>query len=76
MVHSDFIAVHWSTSTYASLSQQLWALKIYVYVTWVAMQKTSIARRQQMQNNSLNSLHILLGNKIRQHFHIKMRNKI
>ena len=37
MVRSDFIAVHWSTSADARLSQQLCALRIIVRVTRVAM---------------------------------------
>ena len=56
MVHSDFIAMHRSTSPNASLSQQLCALRIFVRVTWVATQKTSIGRRRPMQNDrSLNA---------------------
>ena len=39
MVHSDFIAVHRSTSANASLSHQLYALRILVHVTWVATQR-------------------------------------
>ena len=44
MVHSDFIAVHRSTSADARLSQQLCTLRIFVNVAWVAMQKTSVGR--------------------------------
>ena len=49
MVYSDFIAVHRSTSVDASLSQQFCALRIFVRVTWVATQKTSVGRRRPMQ---------------------------
>ena len=56
LVHSDFIAVHQSTSANASLSQQLNVLRIFVRITWVVMQKTSIGRHQPMQNDrSLNA---------------------
>ena len=51
MVHSDFIAVHWSVSANASLSQQLHALRIFVRITQVATQKTSVDRRQLMQHD-------------------------
>ena len=40
MVHSDFIAVHRSTSADASLLQQLCTLQIFVRITWVFTQKT------------------------------------
>ena len=56
MVHSDYIAVHRSTSADASLSQQLCPLRIFVRVTWVVKQKTSVDRRRRMQNDgSLNA---------------------
>ena len=55
MVHSDFIALHWSTSAGASLSQQLCALQIFVLLMRIAMQKASIGRRRSMQNDG--SLH-------------------
>ena len=56
MVHSDFIAVHRSTSADASLLQQLCALRIFVHVAWVATQKTSIGRRRPMHSDrSLNA---------------------
>ena len=51
MVHSDLIAVHRSTSADASLSQHLCALRIFVCVTRVVTQKTSIDRRRPMQND-------------------------
>ena len=56
MVHSDFIAVHPSTSADASLTQQLCVLLIYLRITWVATQKTSVGRRRPMQKDrSLNA---------------------
>ena len=56
MVHSDFIAVHRSTSSDASRSQQLCALWMFVRITRVVPQKTSTDRRRPMQNDgSLNA---------------------
>ena len=51
IVHSDFIAIHRSTSADAILSQQLCALRIFVRVTWAATQKTSVGRRRSMHND-------------------------
>ena len=53
------VAVHQSMSAGASLSQQLCVLRIFVQVTRVATQKTSIGRRRLMQNNG--SLNTQLG---------------
>ena len=54
-LNGPFIAVHRSTSANASLSQQLCTLRIFVRVTWVATQKTSVGRHRPMQNDrSLN----------------------
>ena len=50
MVHSDSIAVHWSTSADTSLSQQLCMLQIYVHIKWAATQTTSVGRHLPMQN--------------------------
>ena len=44
MMQSDFIAVHRSTSTSTSLSQQLCALLIFIRVKPVAMQKTIVGK--------------------------------
>ena len=48
LIHSDYIAVHWSTYVYAIFSQQLCVLQMYLGVTQVAMQKTSVSRHQPM----------------------------
>ena len=56
MVRSDFIAVHQSTSADASRSQQVCALWMFVRITRVVPQKTSVDRRRPMQNDgSLNT---------------------
>ena len=55
IMHSDFIAVHRSSSD-ASRSQQLCALWMFVRITRVVPQKTSTDRRRPMQNDgSLNA---------------------
>ena len=51
MVHSEFIAVHRSTSADASLSQQLCLLQIFMCAKHLATEKTSIGRRRPMQND-------------------------
>ena len=54
--------MHWSSSADASLSRQLCALRIFVCVMWVAMQKTIIGRCRPIQNNrKLNAPLLLLG---------------
>ena len=64
MVYTDFIPVHGSTSANASLLQQLCALQIFVCVTWIETQRTSIGRCRPMQNNkSLNTPLICKKNK-------------
>ena len=69
MVHSDFIAVHRSTSVDASLSQRLCTLRIFVPVTWVATQKTSVGRRWPMHNDrSLNAPYMAIHTDIQLKF--------
>ena len=51
MVLSDFIPVHQLTSANASLSHQVCALRIFVHVMQVAMQKADVGRRRPMQND-------------------------
>ena len=56
MVNSDFTDVHRSTSADASRSQQLCALRMFLRITRVVPQKTSVDRRRPMQNDgSLNA---------------------
>ena len=55
MAHSDFVAVHRSTSADASLSQQVRVLQLFVSTTRGATQKTSICRCRSMQNDGLNA---------------------